>query len=594
MRWTLRLGPHVSRLTYLYRDEVSQCSALPEDLISAESWVLEQGTFITLFSWTMWSRGKMTEARNYVAHQISRTRQTETGLPPWQLLHHLRHTIGDGDRLNLLAWVVCEAQRLHSSSHPVVLDLLGDYADALQNNHQYDAAYTCYKWLLEARTKILGLNHPGTSAAMLGLGRASSDCSERTGLLTAAASLRVKNLGREDPRTRDAIYELSKALCGCRQCLADGVCTGGYEASTLVLEWLFPEYHGRPPWESRPGTFKEALDRVFQVSEKEAPGALSHCDSLLLADLTRQLANNASVDTGWALIRPFFEFTTSGWCCEPDTSTEVWLTAWDVGADVAINWIVKNMEGISHSPTLLRQVIATIEEIYTNGLEVPFSAQGGSACLLSQYSFILWLLHVAEGDKATADFWLHTAISGGPGSNFADPWALAGICINHDEFDGRPPACGNPPSGTNMPPQLHFAVALKRSPLLIFADLLGRLFNSLPGRSSRHDTFVQGVGDPFKCDNCVGYALIDPVVTMKSMLETHAAGWLYLTASFWYGCQRGEFKGATLQVQRFLDLENFFGLRRDIWEGLRQFHSDAEDASTSCFSDIRLWQMCRT
>lgn len=41
---TLRLGPHVARLMYLYRDKVSQCNALPEDLISAESWVLEQGT----------------------------------------------------------------------------------------------------------------------------------------------------------------------------------------------------------------------------------------------------------------------------------------------------------------------------------------------------------------------------------------------------------------------------------------------------------------------------------------------------------------------------------------------------------------------
>lgn len=119
----------------------------------------------------------------------------------------------------------------------MVLDLLGDYADALQNNFQHDAAYTCYKWLLEARTKILGVDHPGTSAAMLGMGRASSDCSERTRLLTAA-SVCMKNLNREDPRTRYAIYELSKALCGCRRCLAVGDCTGGYEASTLMLEWL--------------------------------------------------------------------------------------------------------------------------------------------------------------------------------------------------------------------------------------------------------------------------------------------------------------------------------------------------------------------
>lgn len=142
-----------------------------------------------------------------------------------------------------------------------------------------------------------------------------------------------------------------------------------------------------------------------------------------------------------------------------------------------------------------------------------------------------------------------------------------------------------------MAPQIHYAVGPKRPPLLVFTDLLGCLFNSLPSRLSRHDSFVEVVGNPFQCDTCVGYALIDPVFTMKSMLETHAAGWLFLTGGLEYGCQKAEFKEGILEVKRFLDQENFFGLRRKIWETLRHFHPDAEDASTSCFSDIRLWQM---
>lgn len=584
MKWNFRLGPHVARLMYSYRDEVSPCGTLPVDLISADSWVFDQG-----------SLGKMTEAQNHVSQQVSRSGQAETHLPPWQLLHHLRHIIESEDRLKLLEWVICEARRSHPLSHPVVLDLLGDYANALQNNHHLrdDTAYVCFEWLLEARTKILGQIHPAISDAMLGLGRASSDCSEKMRLLTEAASLRMKNLGREDPRTMDAISALSNGLCGCRQCLAVGDCTGGYAASTLMLERLFPEYHGRPPWESRPGTFDESVDKLFQLSEEKTLGLFADCDGLLLADLTRQLAINAELDAGWALMRPFFEFTTTG-----RTPSDEWFTAWQVGGDVAISWFIKNMERISHSPTLLRQVIATIEEGYISGLETPFWTQDGSACLLSQYAFSLWLSYLARGDQAKANIWFETAIfprreQSGPGSEFADPWAFGGNCVNHDEFDGRFPECPKPPSKTNVPPPAPFIATPGRPPRLVFSDLLGRVFNSLSDRPSGHDSFIQEVGDPVKCDECVGYALLDPVITMKSLMGTHAAEWLVLTGNSWYGCQRTQSQEAILQILRNLDLENSFGLRRDIWESLRHFHPGAEDTSTSCFSDIRLWQMCR-
>lgn len=595
MKLTLRLGPHVAHLMQLYRDEISPCSALPEDLISADSWVSEQGPLTTLFSWVMWTRGKMNEAQKHVSHQLSRIGQTETRIPPWKLLHHLRHIIGDEDRLKLLEWVVCEARKVHPSSHPMVLDLLGDYANALQNNNHLrdDAAYNCIKRLLEAKTKILGLNHLGNSDAMLGLGRASNDCSEKMRLLSDAASLRMKTLGREDPRTIDTISALSKGLCGCRQCLAVDDCTGGYAASTLMLEWLFPEYHGRPPWESRPDRFDESVDKLFQLSEEKTLGLFAACDGLLLADLTRQLATNAGLDAGWALMRPFFQFTTTG-----RTSSEVWFTAWQIGGEVAISWLIKNMERISQSPTLLRQVIATIEKGYINGLDAQFWTRDSSACLLSQYAFSLWLLYLANGDHATANIWFDTAIfprraQSGPGSEFADPWAFGGNCVNHDEFDGRFPECPKPPSKTNIPPPAPFIATPGKPPRLVFADLLGRLFNHLPVRSSGHGPFLQGVGDHVDCDISVGYSLIDPVITTKSLMGTHAAEWLVLTDNSWYGCQKTQSQEATLEILRNLDLENSFGLRRDIWESLRHFHPDAEDISTSCFSDIRLWQMCR-
>lgn len=583
IKWNFRLGPHVASLMHLYRDEVSPCSTLPEDLISADSWVFDQG-----------SLGKMTEAQNHASQQVSRSGQAETHLPPWQLLSHLRHIIGDEDRLKLLEWVICEARRSHPLSHPVVLDLLGDYANALQNNHHRrdNAAYICFRWLL-SRTNILGLHHPEVSNAMLGLGRASSDCSEKLKLLTDAASLRMQNLGREDPRTTDTISALSKGLCDCRQCLAAGDCTGGYAASTLMLEWLFPGYHGRPPWESRPGTFEDSVDKLFQLSEEKTLGLFADCDGLLLADLTRQLATNAGLDAGWELMRPFFEFTTTG-----RTPSDIWFTAWQIGGDVAISWLIKNVDRISQSPTLLRQAIATIEKGYMNGLDALSWTRDSSACLLSKFAFSLWLLYLAERNHATANIWFDTAIfprreQRGPGSEFTDTWAFGGNCIDHDEFDGRFPECPKPASKTSMPPPVPFVATPGKPPRLVFADLLGRVFNSLPVRSSGNGPFVQGVADTVECDISVGYSLIDPVITAKSLMGTHAAEWLVLTDNSWYGCQRTQSQEAMVQILRNLDLESSFGLRRDIWESLRYFHHGAEDASTSCFSDLRLWHMCR-
>ncbi|KAF4462762.1 eukaryotic translation initiation factor 3 [Fusarium albosuccineum] len=256
---------HVVQLFSLY-EELSPCGALPWQIISvplhprAMTNLYEDQAFNVLKlieGWTLRLRGFVHEYWSLARRKL--LADDSSWLDDWELFYPLVHE-AHGLKANFLAWVLCHALGHFPAKHPYVLEIIGSYANYLyldsSNNGSEPRAW--FRWLVSARTQVLGSFHPDTSDAYLGVGMLTVDCDEAMAFLAKAYDIRIASLGHEDVLTQDAVIGI---LSKSEECLRN------WTPNQDLMNWL---------------------GKLMQVARIEAP--------------VRALQSNGSVGRAWRTV----------------------------------------------------------------------------------------------------------------------------------------------------------------------------------------------------------------------------------------------------------------------------------------------------
>ncbi|KAK4206916.1 hypothetical protein QBC37DRAFT_107221 [Rhypophila decipiens] len=70
------------------------------------------------------------------------------------------------------SWIMCQLGRSFGTRHPSTVYWLGNFAHSKYEMDELWLSLRIYKWLFVSRSGILGINHPATTGAMMGISRA--------------------------------------------------------------------------------------------------------------------------------------------------------------------------------------------------------------------------------------------------------------------------------------------------------------------------------------------------------------------------------------------------------------------------------------
>lgn len=224
------LRPHVRQL-YRFSQDTDPClfiggQRIPQaPLIQSDpspSFALAGlGRFLSrIVGWSWRLRGEITSVIRYVCRRYC----GPACMGNWELLYEMQHIPEGQDTVDLVAWVLCQARRSLPLKHPRVLEIVGNHGNALMEAKMTDGpagSLAWYRWLLEARSQVLGPSHPATSGAMLGMGLSlikqnRTSCDDGLDYILRAFNIRKTVLGLDDTLTKNALSALAVAE---QQCL---------------------------------------------------------------------------------------------------------------------------------------------------------------------------------------------------------------------------------------------------------------------------------------------------------------------------------------------------------------------------------------
>lgn len=185
---------HVGFLISVYTD-LFPCQDLPDPRMLSRSTDVAMGINLASQSayiiqgWALWTKGKLDEAIRYVYRTLFNDdvslRQDWERVDQLRTIQRRRLGGSRGFPDSISKWTLCRAMKVLPHRHPRVLEIAGNYAFFLVREAASDKSYDewphtdpfqmpelWYQWLLEARTQVLGSNHPATAGAMMGLGMA--------------------------------------------------------------------------------------------------------------------------------------------------------------------------------------------------------------------------------------------------------------------------------------------------------------------------------------------------------------------------------------------------------------------------------------
>ncbi|KAM7211654.1 hypothetical protein V8F06_012954 [Rhypophila decipiens] len=125
---------------------------------------------------------------------------------------------------------MCQLGRSFGTRHPSTLYLLGNFAHSKYEMDELWISLRIYKWLLVSRSGILGINHPATTGAMMGISRALVRKMPERGLdgkglldlcptalhyAIGAYERRLRGQGEDSLHGRNALIVLNEAKCAC-------------------------------------------------------------------------------------------------------------------------------------------------------------------------------------------------------------------------------------------------------------------------------------------------------------------------------------------------------------------------------------------